>query len=124
MSKDTVVVAMPVTPDGGLEPRFGRAPRMAVARVDGDEIIDWQVHEVRWDVSHDEGTHGSHHARIVRFMREQGVQRVVFSHMGSPMVNTLGKLGLLLVQVDDPTQFTDARQMAIAASQVEVDQDD
>lgn len=116
--EDTVVVALPVTPEGGLEPRFGRAPRMAIATVDGDQITDWQVHEVGWDVLHDEGTHGSHHARIVRFMREHGAGRVVFSHMGPPMINTLSKLGLLLIQVDDPTQFDDAKQLALAAGQV------
>lgn len=115
-----VVVALPVTPEGGLEPRFGRAPRMAIATIVGDRIADWQVHEVGWDVLHDEGTHGSHHARIVRFMREHAVGRVVFSHMGPPMINTLSKLGLLLIQVDDPTQFDDAKQLAVAAGQVEV----
>jgi predicted Fe-Mo cluster-binding NifX family protein len=107
-------VTIPVTPDGGIEVRFGRAPLMAVATVDGGAIIEWTVHDVRWDRLHDEGAHGTHHARIVRFMRDNGVERVAFAHMGPPMIETLFKLGLVLIQVDPAMDARDA-VLAVAA---------
>lgn len=90
------VVALALTADGapcGL----GRAPRMAVAAVEDGRIADWRVAETDWDVLHDQGGHGQHHARIVRFMRENGVDVAAAGHMGPPMVNTLDKLGLAVV---------------------------
>lgn len=94
MTVQDAVVCVPVTPDGRVEGRWGKAPRVAVATVRGGEITEWTEHDVRWDVLHDEGTEGSHHARVVRFLRDNEVTAVVASHMGPPMVNTIGKLGL------------------------------
>lgn len=91
------VVAIPVTPEGGVQQHFGRAPDMAVAVVDDQEIVDWRVEHVSWDVLHDQSEHGQHHARIVRFMRDNDVTVAAAGHMGPPMVNTLGKLGLSVV---------------------------
>lgn len=77
---------------GGL----GRARELAVASVDADEKLSaWRVETVGWDVLHDQGSHGSHHGRIVTFMRENRVSVVVAGHAGPPMVNTLLKLGIL-----------------------------
>jgi hypothetical protein len=59
-----MIVCVPVTVDGLVAPRWGRARRVAVAVVDGDRIIDWREAEVAWDVLHDEGTEGAHHARV------------------------------------------------------------
>lgn len=88
-------IAVPVTTDGHVEPRWGRAPLVAVAtRADDRRITDWVVHQVGWDVAHDQGTEGSHHARIVRFLRENEVEAVVVDHMGPGMVHTLGKMGI------------------------------
>lgn len=88
-------IAIPVTADGHVEPRWGRAPMVAVAtREDDQRISDWVVHQVGWDVAHDEGTEGSHHARIVRFLRENEVDAVVVDHMGAGMQHTLGKMGI------------------------------
>jgi len=116
-------VTIPVTPQGGVEERFGRAPLMAVATVNGGEITEWTVHEVQWDRLHDEGAHGQHHARIVRFMREHDVERVGFAHMGPPMIQTLFKLGMVLVQVDPEMDAKDAVR-AIAALDVPQDAGD
>ena len=71
--------------------------RNAVAAVEDGRIADWRVAETDWDVLHDQGGHGQHHARIVRFMRENGVDVAAAGHMGPPMVNTLDKLGLAVV---------------------------
>lgn len=90
-------VAVVVTPDGTLiGGGLGRASHVAVARVDDGVVTDWQVHAVQWDVLHDEGPHGTHHGRIVRFMQEHQINRVVAAHIGPPMQNTLAKLGLAL----------------------------
>lgn len=87
---------------------LGRAPRVALATVDAEQgptITDWQVDEVRWDLAHDEGTEGSHHARIVRFLREHQVDAVLAAHAGPGMVNTLNKMGVPLL----PATQSDAR---------------
>lgn len=91
---------------------FGRARALAVATVTDGSITDWQEHDVRWDVAHDEGPEGSHHGRIVRFMREHQVDTVVTGHMGPPMQNTLAKLGLRVVL----EASGDARAAAVAAA--------
>ena len=91
-----VVVAVALAGDqvgGG----WGRAPQVAIAQVDGGTIRRWDVQDVRWDVAHDEGGEGAHHARIVRFLREHGVEVVVTGHMGPPMAHTLAKLGVRTV---------------------------
>lgn len=101
------IIATPITPDGHIEPRFGRAPRVAVAHVSDGEITDWTEYQVDWDVLHDGEGEGAHHARIVRFMREHHVGAVVAEHMGPGMVNTLTKLGLALVMpAPDPDAHT------------------
>lgn len=89
-----MIIAIPVTPDGGVDQRWGRAPRVAVATVEDGAITAWREHAVGWDVAHDLGTEGSHHARIVRFLREHSVTHVVVDHMGPGMRRTLGKLGI------------------------------
>lgn len=74
---------------------LGRAHWMAIATVSGDDITSWDEYEVAWDIWHDQGAEGTHHARIVRFLREHGVQAVVTGHAGPPMINTMLKLGVL-----------------------------
>ena len=76
---------------------WGKARRVALAAVSDAAITDWREIDVRWDVAHDEGTEGSHHARIVRFLRENDVEVVVAGHMGPPMQHTLAKLGIRVV---------------------------
>ena len=92
-----VVVAVPVREGRLLGHSWGKAPVVALATVRDGELIRWEEHDVRWDVSHGEGHHGSHHARVVRFLREHGVGAVAADHMGEPMVHTLGKLGVAVV---------------------------
>ena len=60
-----VVVAVAVEGDQ-VGPRWGRAPRVAVAVVVDGGVAHWSERAVGWDVAHDEGTEGSHHARVVR----------------------------------------------------------
>ncbi|MHB0927903.1 MAG: NifB/NifX family molybdenum-iron cluster-binding protein [Candidatus Nanopelagicales bacterium] len=105
------VVAATISPDGSIGGGLGKAHWMAIASVVDGAITDWRVEEVRWDELHDEGGEGSHHARIVRFMRDHQVQDVVAAHAGPPMQNTLSKLGIRLHM----GAAGDARQAVLAA---------
>ena len=70
---------------------------MAVADADVDGLHSWTVHQVGWDVSHDEGTHGAHHARVVTFLREHHVAAVVVDHVGEGMTRMLQTMKVALV---------------------------
>lgn len=110
-------VMIPVRPDGSVEPRFGKAPAVAVAGLDPStgEITSWQVHQVDWDRLHDEGTEGSHHARIVRFLRDNDVRAVVATHVGPGMQRTLASMGLPMLLATDPDART-AVALAVRAA--------
>jgi predicted Fe-Mo cluster-binding NifX family protein len=88
----TTIVCIPVGQDGSVDPRWGRAERVAVAAVSGDRIDSWQEFEVGWGRLHDEGPEGIHHARIARFLQDHGVQVVVAGHMGPGMTQMLAKM--------------------------------
>jgi predicted Fe-Mo cluster-binding NifX family protein len=90
--RSKIVVCVPVTTEGALGPRWGRAKKVAVATVSQDGIDDWQEFDVSWDSLHDAGTEGSHHARVARFLREHNVEAVAAHHMGPGMEHMLGKM--------------------------------
>lgn len=107
-----MIVCTTLGPAGGVGGGLGRASRVAVASVEDGEVSTWEEHSVGWDALHDEGTEGAHHARIVRFLREQGVEVVVARGIGAGMQRTLGTMGLrVVVGVEG-----DARQAVIAAA--------
>jgi predicted Fe-Mo cluster-binding NifX family protein len=89
-----VRVAVPVTGEGLIGSRWGRAQRVAVAEIDGGAIGSWQEFDVGWDRLHDAGTEGAHHARVARFVREQDISMVIVEQMGDDMARMLQKLGL------------------------------
>jgi len=88
-----IVVCVPVTVEGLLDRRWGRADRVAVATVSEDGIGSWEEFDVGWGGLHDAGSEGSHHARIARFLREHGVEAVAAHHMGPGMSHMLGEDG-------------------------------
>lgn len=118
---------------------LGRAPRVAVATVEGDEVVDMTILDVQWDVLHGDGcghdhdTHdhghtadetavkhahghaggGSHHARIVTFLREHHADAVLAAHAGPPMVHTIQKMGLVFLAAQG-----DAQDVLVAAAGV------
>jgi predicted Fe-Mo cluster-binding NifX family protein len=107
-----MIVCSPVTHDGQVDPRWGRATRVAVADVREGAITAWQVYDVGWDTLHDATTEGGHHARVARFLREHGVEAVVAGHMGEPMRRMLDQLG-----VDVRLEAAgDARRAVLAAT--------
>ena len=89
-----MIVCVPVTADGSLDARWGRADRVAIAEVKEGTIARWEEFEVGWGTLHDEGTEGSHHARVARFLQDHQIEVVVADHMGPPMVNMLQQMGL------------------------------
>lgn len=89
-----MVICVPVTTDGMIDPRWGRASRVAIIRVDDGAISADNEYDVGWDALHDVGTEGGHHARIARFLAEHGVESVVADHMGTPMAEMLAKMGI------------------------------
>ena len=89
-----MIVCVPVTPVGEIDPRWGRAARVAVADVHDGAIARWDEIDVGWDVLHDAGSEGGHHARVARFLQEQGTEVVVAHHMGDPMLQMLAAMGV------------------------------
>lgn len=112
-----MILTVPVTAAGQVDQRFGKAATMAVATIADGQLVDWQLHEVGWDVLHDQSEHGQHHARIVRFLKDNEIQRVIFAHMGQPMLHTITKMGLELVQVPP----MEAREAVIQAAALQSD---
>ena len=92
--RGAVIVAIALAPGGAAGQGWGRAQRVAVACVDDERIQSWDEYDVGWDVLHDEGSEGGHHARIARFLGAHGVQLVLAGHMGPPMVQMLGRMGV------------------------------
>jgi predicted Fe-Mo cluster-binding NifX family protein len=95
MSTDTV--CMSVTPDEQVGHGWGRAALVAVAEVEDGVIVSWRVEPVGWDVLHDAPGEGNHHARVVRFLQDNGVAVAVAEQMGEPMQVMLSKLGIRVV---------------------------
>lgn len=112
-----MVVCVPVTVDGLIDPRWGRADRVAIAEVTGSEISNWQEFDVAWGTPHDVGTEGSHHARVARFLQDHVVEAVVANHMGPGMMHMLERMGLE-VRLG---AMGGARESAMAAIQNEPD---
>jgi predicted Fe-Mo cluster-binding NifX family protein len=106
-----MLVCVPVTTEGLIDPRWGRADRVAVTDLTDGGIGAWQEYEVGWQALHDAGTEGSHHARVARFLQEHHVQAVVASHMGIPMVHMLERMGVKVWL----GATGDARQAAVRA---------
>ncbi len=87
-------VCIPVTPDGQVDPRWGRAQHVAVASVSGGRLDGWEVFDVGWGTLHEAGPEGTHHARVARFLQEHGVELVIADHMGPGMAQMLAKMGI------------------------------
>ncbi|PVU81481.1 hypothetical protein DDP54_16535 (plasmid) [Cellulomonas sp. WB94] len=87
-----MIVCITVSEDGRAGGGWGRAHRVALATTSDGTITDWRDVEVGWDTAHDEGTEGSHHARIARFLIDNHVEAVVTGHMGPPMSRMLGTM--------------------------------
>jgi len=92
-----MIPCVPVTPDGLIAPGWGRARRVAVVSAAGGQIGAWDEFDVGWDRLHDEGSEGSHHARVARFLIDHHVDVVVVGHMGPGMTRMLTTMGIRVV---------------------------
>lgn len=91
-----MIVGVTTTPDGAVGGGLGRAQTMAVADVRDGEIAAWTEVAVGWGDLHGSEPEGTHHARIVRFVREHGLECVVTSGLGDGMRTTMAKLGVVV----------------------------
>jgi predicted Fe-Mo cluster-binding NifX family protein len=106
-----IVVAIAVGAGGSVDPRWGRAQRVAVATFHRGRLSNWEETEVGWGTLREEGSERAHHARVARFVKQHGVQIVVAHHMGADMLAMLGRMGL---EVQTPAS-ADAREAVLAA---------
>ena len=89
-----MVICLAVADDGCIDPRWGRAQRVAIATAENGAITGWEEFGVSWDTLHDTGSEGTHHARVARFLREHQVDTVLAQHMGEGMAHMLQKMGV------------------------------
>lgn len=89
-----MIVCTTLGPDGVVGGGLGRASHVALASVDDGQVTSWDEIEVGWDRLHGEGSEGSHHARIVKFLREHDVNVVVAKGIGEGMQRVLGNMGI------------------------------
>jgi predicted Fe-Mo cluster-binding NifX family protein len=104
-------VCIPMTSEGQVDPRWGRAANVAVAEVHDGSLTSWTEFAVGWDRLHDQTTEGGHHSRIARFILDNRIDTVAADHMGEPMIQMLERMGIAVrLGVGG-----DARQAAISA---------
>jgi predicted Fe-Mo cluster-binding NifX family protein len=89
-----MIICLPVTAAGQIGHSWGRADRVAIAEVGDSGISTWEEFEVGWDQTHDAVEHSQHHERIARFLTDHHVACVVAGHMGPPMQQMLGEMGI------------------------------
>ncbi|MGO9178467.1 MAG: NifB/NifX family molybdenum-iron cluster-binding protein [Candidatus Limnocylindrales bacterium] len=89
-----MIICVPVDSVGQIDPRWGRAARVALGDVRDGRLARWHEFDVGWDQLHDVGPEGGHHARVARFLREHRVEIVLAHHMGDPMQLMLQQMGL------------------------------
>jgi predicted Fe-Mo cluster-binding NifX family protein len=103
-----MLICVPVTEDGLIDPRWGRAARVAIADFRDGSIVGWQEFDVAWDRLNGATTEGGHHARVARFLQDRHVEAVAANHMGGEMAHMLERMGILVhLGVDG-----DAREVA------------
>jgi predicted Fe-Mo cluster-binding NifX family protein len=107
-----VNLAAAVTPDGRIAHTWGKAQTVAVGRVEHGALVGWELHAVGWDLLHEQGNEGSHHARVVTFLRSHAVQVVLADHVGAGMRRMLESMGITLVEQAQG----DARAAMLAAA--------
>lgn len=89
-----MIIAAPIDGDGNIGHSWGRARTVVVATVTDGKITRWEPHDVGWDVLHDERSEGSHHARVITFLRHHEVQTVLVHQVGEGMRRMLTSAGI------------------------------
>ena len=107
-----MIICVPIDSADAVDPRWGRAERVALATVEDGAIREWRELSVGWDSLHDAGSEAAHHARVARFLRENSVDVVVAHHMGAGMSRMLNAMRVT-VQLGEGG---DARLAVLSAS--------
>ncbi len=81
---------------------FGRADRVAIARLQREGGFQVEEIHVGWGEQHDQHADGLHHAMIAKFLQEQAVDKVVTGHMGEGMQRMLSAMKIPVVQFQGP----------------------
>ncbi len=89
-----MVLCVPVTIEGLIDPRWGRADRVAVVEATTEGISGWREFDVGWSDLHDAAGEGAHHARIARFLTDHHVEAILASHMGPGMQHMVERMGM------------------------------
>ena len=79
-----MLICVPIQSDGQVDPRWGRAARVAIVETSEVALTAWHEFDVGRNELHDRGTEGGHHARVARFLKAHGVE----------MVTMLDRMGL------------------------------
>jgi predicted Fe-Mo cluster-binding NifX family protein len=108
-----MVVCVPVIHGNSIDPRWGRAERLAIAEVEAGTITRWQELDVAWGTVRNTGSERAHHARVARFIKEHNVETVLAHHMGDDMQRILGRMGVTV----HLGASGDARQAVMAIAQ-------
>ena len=89
-----MTVAVPVTLEGAVFDRLGKAPVFATCSLRDGEITDWVAHPVGWDQTYGVDVLGAHHARVMRFVQDHAVTAVVADDVCDSMRRSLESQGV------------------------------
>ena len=89
-----MTVAVPVTLEGAVFDRLGKAPVFATCSLRDGEITDWVEHQVGWDQTYGVDVMGAHHARVMRFVQDHAVAAVVADDVCDSMRRSLESQGV------------------------------
>jgi predicted Fe-Mo cluster-binding NifX family protein len=91
-----MTIAIPVTAEGTVFERLGKAPLVATCVLRDGTVTDWTEHAVGWDQTYGVDVMGNHHARVMRFMKEHGVTTVVAADVCDSMRRALQAQGVIV----------------------------
>lgn len=108
-----MTIAIPVTAEGAVFERLGKAPFVATCVLRDGEVTGWTEHAVGWDQTYGVDVMGNHHARVMRFMQDNEVTDVVAADVCDNMRRSLEAKGVSL----HADHAGDARAAVLAALQ-------
>lgn len=91
-----MTIAIPVTAEGTVFDRLAKAPLVATCVLRDGTVTDWASHAVGWDQTYGVDVMGNHHARVMRFMKDQGVTTVVAADVCDNMRRSLEAQGVVV----------------------------
>jgi len=90
------VLLMAVIDSNGELTGIGRAPRVAIATVEGGKVRSIEEIDVGWGESHEVEQEGLHHANVAKFIRAHSIGAIIAAGAGPDMQRMIEKLGIKL----------------------------